>query len=725
MSDVEDLLDMFGSSDREKDVVELSIESKDEPDEIVIGGRLQKIKKQMEREKKAEEKRLKEKFGDGEIAQDALGGNRLRINNNLVLEARKELIATALDVKRNNPEESKDAFWLIDNIVPFRVVEARDPRGRPRTDKELDRVLKRLQDDIKKMEKGQLKRGRNIVRKKKFGDFTLLFWPEKVDVRSLARQEPEIEEIILRPPSKTKKIITFQNFDIPPPPLSSKVNPWSKKYPKMMDVKELLIERGMKVDFSLNDPVDFKLRGIAKDKLYSSLKQIKGFDKEEVFEESEVRNIGPNKYDFVKEKAKELAEKGELNIERDEVGEKIVADYLATNDSYQRAAMIAYHIRRVDPRIMTKDTLLNYYGDIASYGLLDSLKARRKGQIAQTIYRELLENDLSENYKYILQLGFHQTVLDEYGRQRQIIDPNGFEVLLFNTILNIVDNNDFGEVELTEFIVNPEKERITQEQWDVINSEWEIYKAQYDDPADYDSAPSTDSLEPQSAFDLKSSQATLKNEVDALEQSIYDNTENIREYVLKISIILAILDLDISNNIKNRLNSGAVSVENLYLLTVEEMLPELFLNDELKANIQAAKEESPEIEYLDIIEMQVSKGRSKAKEVLELDIKLNNMSARFKKWLDTKIFTDANMIMSVYRPMEKKDWFQLPVMPIGFDAKKFAVPEKELGGTLNSNRFYVMTADGIKCLTAIQIRNQIKELKKYNRKDLEEMIDLD
>ena len=185
------------------------------------------------------------------------------------------------------------------------------------------------------------------------------------------------------------------------------------------------------------------------------------------------------------------------------------------------------------------------------------------------------------------------------------------------------------------------------------------------------------------------------------------------------------MDLDISNNIKNRLNSGAVSVENLYLLTVEEMLPELFLNDELKANIQAAKEESPEIEYLDIIEMQVSKGRSKAKEVLELDIKLNNMSARFKKWLDTKIFTDANMIMSVYRPMEKKDWFQLPVMPIGFDAKKFAVPEKELCGTLNSNRFYVMTADGIKCLTAIQIRNQIKELKKYNRKDLEEMIDLD
>lgn len=721
MSDAEELLDMFGSSSLsekgEKDVVEVSVDSGDSGDEIIIGGRLQKIIKQMEREKRADEKRRKEIL-EGDAVIEAIGANRLRINNNLVLEARKELIATALDVKQNAGDLGRNAFWLLDNVVPFRVVEKMDPRGRPRTDKELERILKRLEDDIKKLEKGQLKRGRNIIRKKKFGDFTLLYWPDKIERKSEVKK---IEEIILRPPAKTKQIVTFQNFDSPPPPLSSKVNPWSKKYTKLMDIKDFLRERGIKVDFSLDGQVDSKLRNVSKDRLYSSLKQIKGFDKEEIFEESEVRNIGPNKYDFVRQKVKELNDAGELNIEKDEVGEKIVLDYLSENDSYQKVAMIVYHFRRMDPRIFTKDTLLDYYGNVLSYGLLDHLKNKKKGAVEKFIYGNLLEEDLSENYKYILQLGLFPTVLDEFGRQRQILDPNGMEINLFNSLLEFVENAQFSQNDLREFFVNPEKERITQEQWDVINSEWEIYRVQYDDPADYDSAPGTDSLEPQSAFDLKSSQATLKNEVDALEQSIYSDSENVREYVLKVASILAILELDISNNIKNRLNSGAIGVENLHLLTVEEMLPELFLNDMLKANIQAAKKDSPTMEYLDIIEMEVSKSKSNVSEIMEIGVQ-RNMSSRFKKWLDTKIFTEANIIMMVYMPLEKKDWFQIPTMPIGFDAKKFAVSEKELCGTLNSNRYYVMTKDGVKCLTSSQIKKSLKELKKYNRKDLEEMI---
>jgi len=704
MSAVEDLLEIIGSSSSDKEGSSPIVETKGDEIEIDIGGgRLQQIRKQMERERIANEKMQKEIIEGGPIISDKLGANKIRINNTIVLEANQNIIATALDIKKTEGDMATDPFWLLDNITPFRVVEKMDPRGRPRTDRELERVISRIKGDIKKMERGQLKRGRNLIRKKKFGDFTLLYWPEKP--RSI-QPGAEIEEVILRPPiSATKKFITFQNFDIPAPSLSSKINPWSSlKKTKMMDVKELLREKGVKVDFDLDGEIDDKIRNISKDRLYQILVEAKGLDKEEIFEESEVRNIGGNKYDFVRQKVRELNERGELEIEKDVVGEKILTDFLLESDPRVNAAMATYHFRRLNPKIFTKDTLLDYYGRVMSDGLVDYLaKGKNRGYVEDVLYKQLLSVPLDENYKYLFNVGFVPQFVDEFGRQRTLIELDGFETDLFQFIQNFFENFTFTERELREFFVGPEKERITQEQWDVINSEWEIYKVQFDDPSDYDSAKSTDELEPQTAFDLASSRATLLNEVDALEDAIYAESEDLREYIIKISTIAGILDLDIANNIKNRINSGAVSVENMYLLSAEEMLPELFLSEKLKGKAS------------EFIEMEGSEMR----EILEI----RGIGSRFKKWLDNKIFSEANMLMAVYLPMIKKDWFPSYSMPFTFEAKEFAVPEKELCGTLNSNKYYVMTADGIKCMTSSQIKKNIKELKNYNRKDLEAMID--
>src|SRR5690606_37753693 len=87
--------------------------------------------------------------------------------------------------------------------------------------------------------------------------------------------------------------------------------------------------------------------------------------------------------------------------------------------------------------------------------------------------------------------------------------------------------------------------------------------------------------EPQSMEDLKAVKNNLVDEVDVLEQGYYDSTSTIREYVLKIALLLAILNISQVNNLKRRLNSGALSVTSLWFISEEEMLPELFLNKDL------------------------------------------------------------------------------------------------------------------------------------------------
>jgi len=724
MSDFDDI---FGSSSSKEfvssqestidnDSIEIAIEPEEsvilfEEFEPVLGGRLEKIQKQMEAEKKKFQKQQMEMLEGGVVGNDALGGNRLRINKNLVLESTKELIAAAIDVQQKEGDAALDAFWVMDNVIPFKVVEKLDPSGKERNDREVTRVINRIKEDIKKMEKGMLKRGRNIVRKKKFGDFTLIYWPGES-----VKKPQTVTKIILEKPGPLKRVIAFENFDLPALPLSSKTNPFLKKM-KFLDFKEFLRAKGKKVDFSLEDNVDAELREIIKSRLIEVLTKIKGLTKEEIVEESEVRNIGPNKYDFIREKVKQFNDAGELEIIKDEVGEKILSAFLSENDVYQQTAMIVYHFRRLDPRIATKNTLLDYYGNIMSYGLIDYLGKKRRTHVEDVIYKNILNQPLDSNYKYILEVGFVPTVIDEFNRQRQIMDRNGFEIELFNALAQILYTTQFSQEDLKNFLVGKAAERISKEQWDVINSEWEIYKVQYDDPSDYDDAISE--LEPQSADDLRTSKNTLKNEVDELEAGIYGDSDNVKEYVLKAGAILAVLEMDVSNNIKNRINSRIVGIENLHMLTLEELLPELFLSPEL--NVVPVKRESPRQDYLEIIELEMN--NKEMKEILEFKV-AGSIADRFRNWLINKIYIEANMLLAIYMPMVKKDWFPIEQMPLRFDVQKFAVSESKLCGTLNSNKYYVMTSTGIKCMSKDDVTKNLSELKKYNRKDLEEMINL-
>ena len=820
-----------------------------------------------------------------------LGANRIRINNRIVLEARQDIIATAVSVVNKGGDMGSDAFWVIDNIVPFKVSERLGPKGVVRTDRELTRVINRIKSDIKKLEKGELKRGRNIVRKKTYGDFTLLFWPEKVQHQKV----DTVEEIVLQPKGKTKSFSYFQNFDIPPPPLKSKVNPWAlKKGGKMMNIKDILEKYD--ADFSLKSLVDRDLRTAARDKLFETLVQIKGITEDEIIEESEVRNVGPHKGDFVREKVKELQENGEIAVIKDEAGHIMVSDYLANDDPYKRLLVIAYQISRVDPLVHTKDTLysvsnveeisadvkrqiltkmreeisaelvkagivkngvvlrdmqkvplikngkpvvkngkpvmtrypinvnvrkyndiqrrientyrnlyplafraqedykeanreileylgsglgnvgdavlaelkkqpigMNYklvqnkvkagiikngiildptqevevirdgkpvmtkypievnirkYAEINKYidnvyaakvysgapaehvpvlvskGLVDHLHTV-PGHVSHTILSELEKYPLDANYPYIQRYGLG--AVNNLGMP--VIDHSGLETGVFNTIWKVVEENIFSESDLREFFIGPEQERISKEQWDVIDQEWLIYKEQHSEPRDYDGM--FDELEPQNEEELAMTRGTLKSEIASLESGIHEDNRQVEGYVINVSKILAILDMDVANNIRNRINSGAVSIANMHLLSTEELLPELFLNDELRAG-------SPRKDYIDILE----------KEFDSLEITLDGSADQFTNWLNNQILMTANDLLHYYRPYDATVWFE--TSHNAFNADKYKVSEKDLCDAMN--KYYVMTKSGIQCMTADNIRKNLSELKKYNRKDLEKLI---
>jgi len=783
MSDEYDILEISTSSGKLEELEGLfDSSSEKESIDVPIGGGLARIQRQMELAKKKEKKEREEILVDI-LPQKLISGNRFRINDNLVLEARKDLIAAAAQVRGGNPRESEDPFWLLDNIIPFRRMFRQGPR-RMRTDREIARMIKRAQDDIQKLQNGQLKKGRKILRKKKFGDLTLLYWPV----------EPELgveEEIVVKREFKPIQFVQFQNFDIPPPPLSSKINPWENKpIAKMMDVK------GAKV--TLGSPVPDDLRKIVRERLFSVLSDVKGLNADEIVSQVKVESSS-NKNDFIREKVQELREKGEIDVIGDEVGQKIVQDYIHVPDTTLRTEMIAYHIKRRNPNVFTKDTIYRAqmdpeeqkhiqglmeneirtaisfkrvelgphvekivndkklfaqwrkHANCPQYNIKDETNYQKKmemvrsvrncvveaivqpyideirqhiqmkyyqmypflfaaqeypiisqglfpllgdGVISEAIFKELSQCPCDSNYGYIQQLGISPTITDEFGQPRQILDGSGIEVELFDAIRRVVEGNEFTESELKEYFVGWEQERVSQEQWDVINRDWE--EIQEIEPSD--------SLSVQSIEDVYTQIGTLKNEVVALEEGLYNSSSTIREYVLKSSVLITILELNTANNLRTRINSGRVAVENLWMLPKEELFPEIFLNDNLIEEVQIGQ----------VVEKD-------GKQVEEIVVKKRDAGLRFQKWFDNKVFEEANVILSMWKPQIRKEWFQIVRLPFGFEPENHVISEEKLCD--KQGKFYVMTADGIKCMTASQVRKNLKKLKKYNRKDLEKMIE--
>jgi len=927
-----DILEIFGSSTEDKDILDLwgestksssSDSSSDSILEVQIGSKLAKIKRDMERDRKQREKEKQELLGQAPLKQfkgpkqigiakvgQLYKGDKFRINNNLVLDAKKDLIAAAVDIRNKDSDNSSDAFWLLNEILPFNRVLKNGPRGE-RPQREIERMITRIKNDIIKLEAGNLKRGKRILKKLKVGDFTLLYWPYEPE-------EEIVEEIVIEPVGPLKKFVYFQNFDIPPPSLSKKVNPWVRSDRKFMDFAPK--------DISLTDSVPEDLRKVVKQRLFDTLVNVKGLSKNEIEEEIILVSGGPNKDKFVKDKVHELVENDEIEYIQDEVGKNIVRDFMATNDNRLRAEMIVYHYKRINPKIFTKDTLfstdlpiekrlsveelskllskftddlanekinakerfrmylnaednkefsklvwkedkevkdrlfklfkngfdpeefknlLEFYDeknwdnmikryrrihpeiytriikarmqhdiqkgsdsniakkykddhpevffeefneeqknliyqiiqaemfaeidkkveelsirlnegditqnrfmelrdtafkeyqllykrlypeifgyqvafkqrkDLISVGLLSILEQKADMKIYRTpdsnetdfisidkaIYDEIIQYPLSENYKYIQRFGVeNEIIIDEFGQQRQIL-TSGFETELFNAIWRTVVNNKWDETELKRFFVGEPQQRVSEEQWNQIEDEWKMIERT--DPKEYELF----SLEFSENEDVEDAQRTLKNEVEILEEGFYDFNElsdgsfrsvpdspTIKEYVLRVAEFLSALDNPYTHNSKERILTGQLAVENLWMLSQEELLPEFFLNSDLR---KAPK---------DIFES----------DSLEIGVNVFN---RFKKWLDILKLNEANIILQLWKPQLRKEWFSVPIQPLRFEPDNWIVDNKEICS--NQNKLYVMTPDGIKCMTVDEVKSNLKKLQKYNRKDLKKLL---
>lgn len=157
--------------------------------------------------------------------------------------------------------------------------------------------------------------------------------------------------------------------------------------------------------------------------------------------------------------------------------------------------------------------------------------------------------------------------------------------------------------------------------------------------------------------------------------------DNISNYVLAIA--------EISNNserspeFKERLLAGDLG-QNGDLLFIErkDILPQFYTNEKLLAN--------------------------------------RRDFGRLERIMDDRRNEEANLFLHNWQPSVKKEWFPVSISPTNFDFEKWQVDPS--GASCGINRIYVMTAEGIRCLTKDAIRQRLDELLPLNRKDLENLL---
>jgi hypothetical protein len=626
----------------------------------IIPGRLEKIRQDMLKENKEITKRMdqvvpRRMAQGGQTKQDA--SNKIRINNFLVLEARKELIAAAVDIQEKSPDEAQDAFWLINEIKPIRFI-VNANKQKPENQVELE--ITRIQDDIDKLSRKQLKKGAKVLITLTIGEFKLRYWPTIAE-KGVFLVKP-------RNPIKgpTKRFAYFQNFEIPPPALSRKVNPYTKK-----QVEYLVFEKGYK--YKLTNPIPKKLRKVVFDHLYTILDKIKGYDK--VSEDAPIND----KNEFVKQRIKELFEKGDVQVKDDILGKKMVDDILANIDNdLLVASILIYQIKRLNPNIYTRDTILSGR-KVVSVGLLPTLQYGKTSIIGNTILGFLQRNEqlLTKNYRYIKEFGINPWATDADGI---FIFMEGIETTMFQLIGHIVINNKatWTREILNQFIVGDVQQRITFEQIDAINKEWDDMHV--DDENEVDTAND----------DIKDLKDTLSQQVDDLENNFYAGAKNqyrsatssdddedshvIGPYILAVATLTSQLSSRYAQNLKLRIQNGSLPVPTLAYIDKEEMLPELYMNNQIISD------------------------------------------AKFIKWFNNQIYEEANLILEMWN-QHVKDPF-----PIGMEPVAFKPEQNMVANVCDANRFYVKTKDGIECMSSQQILQNLDALRPYNRKDLEMMI---
>jgi len=617
-----------------------------------IPGRLEKIRQAMIKEDKATIKRNAVVVPTRQTVD-----NKLRINNDLVLVSRKDIIATALDIQEKNPEESQDAFWLINQIKPIRLILN---ANKQKTESQVELQVKRIQNDIDKLAKKQLKKGSKVLITLTIGEFVLRYWPTGAD-----NQKGGVFLVPARNPIKgpIKKVTYFQNFDIPPPALSRKVNPYTKK-----QVNYLKLEKADK--YSLTDPVPKKLRKIVFDHLYTILNKIKGYDQ---VDKDEPKN---DKNEFMKERIQELIKQGDVNVTPDNLGKKMVDDIMDNiNNDLLITSILIYQIKRLNPNIYTRDTILSGR-KVISVGLLPTLQYGRNSTIGNIILGFLQRNAqaLTSNYSYIKEFGINPWVTNAEGL---FVFTEGIETVLFQLLGHIVINNkaNWNRQTFEEFIIGDDQRRVSFDQIDAINKEWDEMHA--DDEEEIDDE------------DIKDLQDALSQQVDDLENNFYAGAKNqyrsatssddedeyaIGPYILSVATLSSQLSSRYAKNLKLRIQNGSLSVPTLAYIDKEELLPELYMNNEILGD------------------------------------------QKFIKWFNNQIYEESNLILEMWN-QNVKDPF-----PIGMEPVAFKPEQNMVANVCDLNTYYVKTKDGIECMSYQQILQNLDALRPYNRKDLEMMI---
>ena len=372
-----------------------------------------------------------------------------------------------------------------------------------------------------------------------------------------------------------------------------------------------------------------------------------------------------------------MVQAGDVNVTADDLGIKMVNDIMDNmNNDLLITSILIYQIKRLNPNIYTRDTILSGR-KVVSVGLLPTLQYGRTTTIGNILLGFLQRNGqaLSSNYGYIKEFGINPWVTNAEGL---FVFTEGIETVLFQLIGHIVINNkaNWNRQTFEEFIIGDPQKRITFDQIDAINREWDEMHADDEEEIDDDDIKDLEDALSQQVDDLENNfYAGAKNQYRSATSSDEDEDEYaIGPYILAVATLSSQLSSRYAKNLKLRLQNGSLSVPTLAYIDKEELLPELYMNNQILGD------------------------------------------QKFIKWFNNQIYEESNLILEMWN-QNVKDPF-----PIGMEPVAFKPEQNMVANVCDLNTFYVKTKDGIECMSSQQILQNLDALRPYNRKDLEMMI---
>ena len=334
--------------------------------------------------------------------------------------------------------------------------------------------------------------------------------------------------------------------------------------------------------------------------------------------------------------------------------------------------------------------LINFYlpfsekkGIMFVHELVDALQ--RKGpykEMERQLIQELNDYDLDQNVYTFHQKFIHQdkiTNFAEFAKEHNV-DPsyyfkNDMSTNLYNALSEIISDLDPSSL---------------------FKEDIQLDQVHWADIDDYSSSSSVIPEEEPLRFDV---QDQLNVQIKNLSDSLYfASTKDM--YITDMATILAIISHPVAKTIREKLVLQEIKIDELGSYTFQELLPELYLNDAVsKSDINRWLEN----ERNKIANKFVWKTKFKTTD------QTKKMTAKRKVNVPITLLDIHGKAKVQSTPTKKEfDWEEYAL-----DPKKVCMIETSL---------YVMTADGLQCLTKDEIADRIDELEIYNRRDLRDLL---